>query len=69
MKLRKCYLSIILLFLANFLFADNAKLNSENKKELTNRTNFTKIKKLGFIKAQELNSISNDNLKTLASFL
>jgi len=64
MKLRKSYLIIILLFLANFLFADNAKLNSENKKMLINRTDFTKLKKSGFIKPQQLNSISNDNLKT-----
>ena len=64
MKLRKCYLSIILLFLANFLFADNAKLNSENKKKLIDRTDFTKLKKSNFFKPKELNDISNDNLKT-----
>ena len=64
MKLRKSYLSIILLLLSTFLFADNAKLNSENKKKLINRTDFTKLKKSSFLKPKDLKSNSNDNLKT-----
>ena len=57
MKSHKTYLGIIFLFLATFLFADSAKLNSKNK------TDFTKLKKAGFLKSQDIKSITNDDLK------
>ena len=58
MKFHKSYLGIIFLFLATFLFADSAKLNSKNK------TDFTKLKKAGFLKSQDIKSITDDDLKS-----
>ena len=58
MKFYKSYLGIIFLFLATFLFADSAKLNSKNK------TDFTKLKKAGFLKSQDIKSITDDDLKS-----
>ena len=58
MKFYKSYIGIILLFLATFLFADSAKLNSKNK------TDFTKLKKAGFLKSQDIKSVTDNNLKS-----
>ena len=57
MKSHKTYLGIIFLFLATFLFADSAKLNSKNK------TDFTKLKKADFLKSHDIKSITNNDLK------
>ena len=58
MKFHKSYLGIIFLILATFLFADSTKLNSKNK------TDFTKLKKAGFLKSQDIKSITDDDLKS-----
>ena len=57
MKFHKNYQGIIILFLATFLFADSAKLNSKNK------TDFTKLKKADFLKSQDIKSVTNNDLK------
>ena len=60
MIMKKNYLFIILLFLFTFIFSNNMKVNQNKKMGIEKRTDFTKLKKPGFIKKQNIN---NNDLK------